>query len=244
MEKPLLEVCVDTVESFEAAIKGGAGRIELCSALEMGGLTPTPGLIEFAKRAPIPVYAMIRPRAGHFHFSDDEIRLMVHEIEMVRYAGLAGVVLGVSKPDDTLHEEALKTLVMAAGWVGKTLHRVFDLVPDFHAALETATTLGFERILTSGGRKTAVEGTSVLKILVRRAGSRLSVMPGAGVTAENASSILAATGATEIHASCRIEAPIKASKKQIMLGYGENLKEATVESVSGLINAIAQTETQ
>ncbi len=146
---PLLEVCVGDPESLIAAIEGGADRIELCSALELGGLTPTPGLMALAARAPVPVYAMVRPRGGDFVFSSSEREAMRADIAGVRAAGLAGVVLGAS-PDGTLDGETLADLVQASAGLGTTLHRAFDLVPDIGDAVETAVALGFERILTSG----------------------------------------------------------------------------------------------
>jgi copper homeostasis protein len=154
----LLEICVADAASLEAAIEGGADRIELCSALELGGLTPSPGLMRLAAQAPIPVYAMIRPRAGDFVFSAREGEIMLADIEAVGGAGLAGVVLGASLPDGRLDEALLSRLHGHARGLGTTLHRAFDLVPDRPAALEAAIALGFERILTSGGGGWRVRG--------------------------------------------------------------------------------------
>ena len=153
MTRPLLEICVDTAAGLDAAIKGGADRIELCSALEVGGLTPTPGLIAYARTSPIPVYAMVRPRPGDFVFDVSDAATMLDDIRAVADAGLAGVVLGASLPDGQLDCATLQTLCAAAQGLGTTLHRAFDLVPDFDAALEMAVNLRFERVLTSVARR-------------------------------------------------------------------------------------------
>src|SRR5262249_55198139 len=146
----LLEVCVDSPQGLDAAIAGGADRIELCSALELGGLTPTPGLIGRAAQAPIPVYAMIRPRPGNFVFGPADIDAMLLEVETIRHAGLAGVVLGASNADGSLDRLTLEKLMDGSSGMGTTLHRAFDLVPDLEEAVTIAVGLGFERILTSG----------------------------------------------------------------------------------------------
>ena len=198
----LLEICVADIHSLEAAIEGGADRIELCSALELGGLTPSSGLMRLAAQAPIPVYAMIRPRAGDFVFSPREGELMQADIEAAGEAGLGGVVLGASLPDGRLDETLLECLRAQAQGLGSTLHRAFDLVPEPLAALETAVALGFERILTSGGAPTAPEGLDVLVRLHRAARGRIGIMPGSGLTPANIAPLLAALPVAEVHSSC------------------------------------------
>jgi len=199
----LLEVCVDSPRGLRAAIAGGAHRIELCSALGLGGLSPTPGLIAAAAHSPIPVYAMVRPRSGDFVFDADDIAAMKIEIAGIRAAGLAGVVLGASRADRTLDAELLAELRDAAEGLGTTLHRAIDLVPDFPVALETAITLGFDHILTSGGGHTALDGAATLSALVQQAGERITIMAGAGVNATNVGDIIAATGVRQVHSSGR-----------------------------------------
>lgn len=198
----LLEICVADAHSLEAAIEGGADRIELCSALELGGLTPSSGLMRLAAQAPIPVYAMIRPRAGDFVFSARESEIMLDDIEAAGGAGLAGVVLGASQPDGQLDDALLSRLRVQAQGLGTTLHRAFDLVPEPLAALETAVALGFERILTSGGAVTAPEGLEALVRLHRAARGRIGIMPGSGLTPANIAPLLAALPVSEVHSSC------------------------------------------
>lgn len=202
-----LEICVDSADGLAAAIAGGADRIELCSALALGGLTPSPGLMALAARAPIPVYAMIRPRDGDFVVSPGDLNQMRRDIDAARAAGLAGVVFGASEPRGALDVAALRHLAHHAAGLGRTLHRAFDLVPDRSEALETAIDLGFERILTSGGAPQASEALGALAGLVADAGERISIMPGAGVRPDNAALLLSRTGAREIHASCRTAGP-------------------------------------
>lgn len=199
--RPALEVCVDNAAGLEAAIAGGADRVELCAALDCGGLTPSYGLMHEAARAPIPVYAMIRPRAGSFVFSAQEVAVMTSDIDAARQAGLAGVVLGASLPDGALDCELLKVLCDAASGLHKTLHRAFDLVPDQTTALEQAVALGFGRILTSGGAESALAGIEQLIKLVEISDDRISIMPGGGVRPELVAAFWE-IGIREFHASC------------------------------------------
>ncbi|MBB3610989.1 copper homeostasis protein CutC [Rhizobium sp. BK602] len=198
----LLEVCVEDVAGLAAAIEGGADRIELCSALAVGGLTPSAGLMAAAAQAPIAAYAMIRPRAGSFVYSADELAVMKEDIAAARQAGLAGVVLGASLPDGRLDRDALQALAAHADGLGKTLHRAFDLVPDIAAAVELAISLGFERILTSGCAKTAQEGVAMLEQAIAIAAGRISIMPGSGVNPATIGTFWPRLAISEVHASC------------------------------------------
>ncbi len=198
----LLEVCVDSPRGLAAAIEGGAGRIELCSALELGGLTPVAGLMKAAASAPIPVYAMIRPHAGPFIFDAADEQAMMADIDAVRAFGLAGVVIGANRPDGTLDMALIHRLKAHAAGLGSTLHRAFDLVPDADAALEQAVELGCERILTSGCVPKAMDGIATLKRIAQKAAGRFSIMPGSGIRPGNVADIIRATGAHEVHGSC------------------------------------------
>jgi copper homeostasis protein len=200
----LLEVCVEDISGLLQAIEGGAGRIELCSALAVGGLTPSAGFMAAAAAQAVPTYAMIRPRPGSFVFSADELAVMKSDIDAARHAGLAGVVLGASLPDGRLDEEALSALVDRARGMGLTLHRAFDLVPDIDEAVELAVRLGFERILTSGQEKTAAEGVAAIERAIAAAGGRISIMPGSGVSLQTIPRLLPRLAVTEIHASCSV----------------------------------------
>ncbi|MBN8632099.1 MAG: copper homeostasis protein CutC [Rhodobacterales bacterium] len=219
-----LEVCVDTAEGLAEAVAGGADRIELCAALALGGLTPSAGPIAVAAACGVPVVAMIRPRAGDFLWSDREVAMMETEIAAVRTAGLAGVVLGASLPEGCLDLPVLRRLVAAAEGMELVLHRCIDLAPDMGAALEQAVALGFRRILTSGGELTAEAGAARIGALVRQAAGRITIMPGSGVTPDNAA-LLKGLGITDIHASCSASTP--ATGRVVELGFAPPVRRQT-----------------
>lgn len=197
-----LEICVDSVESALAAQAGGADRVELCSALFEGGLTPSAGLIRTVReRLKIQVAVMIRPRGGDFCYTDDECGVMERDIAVARELGADVIVLGLLDPEGAVDRERTARLMKAAGPLPVTFHRAFDMAADPNAALEAVMDLGAARLLTSGQERTAVEGMELIADLVRRAGERLSVMPGGGVTERNLEKILRTTGAREIHGS-------------------------------------------
>jgi len=236
----LLEIAVDSVTGLDNAVRGGAQRIELCAALDIGGLTPAIGLMAVAADAPVPVYAMIRPRAGGFVFDAREEEVMLADIQAASAVGLAGVVIGASLADGRLDTALLARLIGAANGMGVTLHRAFDLVPDMDAALDQAVELGFERILSSGGQPKALDGADVLKRLVRRAGDRLSVMPGSGIRAGNVREILARTGAHEVHASGREKLAVTPDEKSLAFGFQTAMAmETDEEAVRKLKEALA-----
>lgn len=234
----LLEVCVEDASGLQVAINGGAGRIELCSALALGGLTPSPGLMAEAARSPVPVMAMIRPRAGGFVWSTEDLRQMKADIAAARTAGLAGVVLGASRPDGRLDEWMLTTLLNEAQGMDTTLHRCFDLTPDKPQALETAIHLGFPRILTSGGTPSAPEGADPLHTLFQQAADRITLMPGAGIRPETLPA-LRHLPLREIHASCSMPEPEAAAIAA--MGFGPPERRVTSEpAVRALVAALAQ----
>lgn len=226
----LLEVCVETPEGLIEAVAGGADRIELCSALDLGGLTPSPGLMADAAKMPIPIYAMIRPRAGNFIYGADSERAILGDIDAVRAHGLAGVVLGANHPDGRLDVVLIRRMVAHAEGLGVTLHRAFDLVPDPFEALEQAIDLGVERILTSGLEKTALEGRELLRMLVERAAGRVSIMAGSGIGPTSVERIVTGTGVREVHGSCRA-AVGEASPRSIAFGFEPKMTFATSRAV-------------
>lgn len=203
----LLEVCVDTIEGAYAAKCGGAGRIELCAALSEGGLTPSAGLMAAVARLGIPVFAMIRPRSGFFHFSSDEEAIMLTDIDTAREAGLAGVVLGAQDAGGALDLPMLERLSNRADGIGRTLHRVTDVVREPLKALDQAIELGFDRVLTSGAAPLAPDGTQLIAEMMHYAAGRITVMPGCGLSAANVGTVVSATGAREVHAACNRPIP-------------------------------------
>ncbi|MCA0274980.1 MAG: copper homeostasis protein CutC [Proteobacteria bacterium] len=219
-----LEICVDTSAGLAEAIAEGADRIELCSALSLGGLTPSAGFMAEAAGCGLPVMAMIRPRAGDFVFSAAELAQMEADIATARSAGLAGVVLGASLPDGQLDLPALRRLKAAAGAMDCTLHRAFDLVPDQAQALEQAVSMGFSRILTSGGATTAAAGANRIAALMAQAAGRIVIMPGSGISAANAGRFVA-MGVREIHGSGSIAHAVRG--RTVDLGFGPATERRT-----------------
>jgi len=221
----LLEVCVDDVRGISAAVVGGADRLELCSALAVGGLTPPGSLIRAAAQAPIPVHLLARPRDGNFHYDVADAALVAEDIAVAAEAGLAGVVIGASDADYRLDSALLRDWVEHARALGAargrplslTLHRAFDLCPDPFAALETAIDLGFDRILTSGGQPRAIDAVDVIAELVRRAGDRIIILAGSGIDVATLPAILAA-GVREAHASCS-STETEAGAPEIRFGF-------------------------
>jgi len=200
------EVVTDTTAGVCAAVAGGADRIELVSALAVGGVTPSPGFMRQAARCGVPVRAMIRPRPGDFSYDSDELDVMRHDIEAARAAGLGGVVFGANLASGELDIHALGRLSAHASALGleAALHRSFDLAPDPIEALDAAISLGIATILTSGGAATAHEGVDALFRLVDHAAGRIEVLAGVGITAANVADIVALSGVGSVHASCAL----------------------------------------
>ena len=198
----LLEVCCGGLESVDAAVAGGARRIELCSALELDGLTPPVDWLKAVKgRYPsLTVHVLVRPRAGNFVYAPDEVETMAVQAGQALEAGADGIVVGALTPSRDVDEAAMERLLAS---VDKpvTFHRAFDACRRPFEALEKIIGLGCRRILTSGQGPTVTEGADMLRELRKRAGERILILPGGGVTPANAARTLRLTGCTEIHAS-------------------------------------------
>jgi copper homeostasis protein len=178
----LIEVCVDSVASAVAAERGGAKRIELCGDLIEGGITPSAGMIELVRaRVSIALQVMIRPRGGDFYYTDDEFEIMQRDIENARKLGADGVVFGILNADGTVDTQRCQRLVALAQPLNVTFHRAFDMTADLFRALEDVFDTGANRILTSGGQPTALEGLPPIAGLVKAAKGRIAIMPGGGV---------------------------------------------------------------
>ena len=199
----LLEVPVDSVATFEAARAGGASRLELCANLDLDGLTPRPDLVRRALEpvGRIPAFAMVRPRAGDFHYDAREVEGMCADVERLAATGVDGIVTGALTADDRIDVPATARLVAAAGTLPVTFHRAFDRVGDPLAGLDELVALGVRRVLTSGGAATAWEGRATIKKLVERSAGRILVLPGGGVRLDHAAALVEETGALEIHSS-------------------------------------------
>ncbi len=194
------EVCVEGVEGALAAAAGGAHRIELCAGLMEGGTTPGPGTLSLAlERAGLDTMVLVRPRGGDFLYSELELEAMLRDVAAVREAGAMGVATGALARDGRVDREATARLRESAGPLSFTFHRAFDMTRDPLEALDTLAELGVDRILTSGQAASVAEGLPLLRALVRAAGDRIIVMPGAGIREESVGRILGETGAREIH---------------------------------------------
>ena len=243
MKKALLEVCVDSYASLLAANKGGADRIELCAALSEGGITPNAGFIQAAVQTGAEIHVMIRPRGGDFCYSPAEVEIMRADIEHAKSLGVAGIVLGATKPNGELDVEVLTQLLKSADGLITTLHRAIDLAPDHVAAVEQAEALGFSRILTSGGAKAAQAGAEVIKKMVVKADDQIEIMPGSGVNVGNARDILDVTGANSIHASCSEWVRSEAGLAESMgLASEQGVRQTSQKIVAELKQSLVEAE--
>jgi len=196
-----LEICASNYQSAVNAQQAGAHRIELCTALVVGGLTPSYGLIkQVLEILQIPVFVLIRPRRGNFTYSQDEFESMTNDIQWCKNLGCAGIVSGVLNADNTIDIERTKELVKLSKPLAFTFHRAFDCTPNPFETLETLINLGVDRVLTSGQEASAEKGLDLLKMLQKNANNKLIILPGSGINYNNAVSFKN-SGFKEIHAS-------------------------------------------
>lgn len=200
--RPSIEICVESARGAEAARQGGADRVELCSALELGGLTPSHGVITRAASVPeIRLIVLLRPRAGDFCYDAQDEATMLADLECVRESGAHGVAVGALKPNGSLDFDLLECLASQAGELELVCHRAFDLCRDPLEALEELIRMGFRGVLTSGQAPTAALGAARIRQLVAVAGDRLQVRAAGKVRPTNAAALISATACTALHAS-------------------------------------------
>jgi copper homeostasis protein len=229
-----LEICVDSVESAMAAESGGAQRVELCSALAEGGLTPSLGLIRAVRsRIEIGIHVMIRPRGGDFLYSPDEWAIMRDDIVSSAQAGANGVVFGLLTADGEVDVERTRMLVELAHPMEVTFHRAIDMARDLESSLEQVAEIGATRILTSGGAQSATLGSERIAGLVRAADKRIGVMVCGNVRPKNISQIAATTGAHEFHAALRTAVPSPVHYRNPWMLLPENLQRRVLPAESG-----------
>lgn len=202
--KPVLEVCVDSVDSAVSAARGGAMRLELCANLMIGGTSPDEDLFRMVReQVSVPVRVLLRPRCGDFLYSENEFALLCRQVKRFAALGADGVVIGVLTPAGDLDEARMAQLIGLADGCGVTLHRAFDVCRDPFAALEAAKWLGVDTILTSGQQASCTAGAPLLRELVAKAGENVQILVGAGVNAEVIRDLQPKTGANAFHLSAK-----------------------------------------
>lgn len=197
----LLEICANSYRSAIHAENAGANRIELCSELAVGGITPSFGLLKkVTETLEIPVFVLIRPRSGHFTYSDDEFEIMKYNVLQCKAMGCNGIVSGVLNADNSIDVERTKALIELAKPLPFTFHRAFDWVKNPIEAIKQLADLGVDRVLTSGQQPNAEKGIGLLKQLKDKVGGKITILPGGGINAENAM-VFKDAGFNEIHCS-------------------------------------------
>jgi len=204
----VLEVCADSVDSALAANRGGAHRIELCSNLLEGGVTPSAGLISTVRsKISVALYVMIRPRGGDFCYTANEFETMEQDVVTAKQLGADGIVFGILKEDGNVDTRRTRQLVEIARPLKSTFHRAFDMSRDPGKSLQDIVSAGVDRVLTSGGEQKVEDGMPAIVRLVRAAKQRIAIMAGGGITESNVHRVIAETGVREIHASVRVHVP-------------------------------------
>ena len=249
-EQVLVEVCVDSVASALAAERGGAGRVELCSNLLEGGVTPSAGLIAAVRsKLSIGLQVMIRPRAGDFCYAEEEIDIMRRDIVVAKDLGADGVVLGLLNPDGNVDIDRTRQLAELARPMEITFHRAFDMAADLLQALEDVCAVGADRLLTSGGEPTCLQGAGMIAQLFTAARGRIAIMPGGGIGYDDAASIIESTGVGEIHVglSSSVRSPMLYRNPRISMGKasGREYQRAQVleQDVRKLLHTLSLSET-
>lgn len=208
MSKVLLEICCGSAEDAIVAAQNGADRVELCSSLFQGGLTPSLGTLQVVKaHAGIPVMAMVRPRAGGFCYTDIEMETAKADAKTLLASGADGLVFGFLHADGTVDEARVRALVELAEGKTTVFHRAFDVVPDWKRALDTLIRLGVTRVLTSGQESDVFFALDTIAEMIRFAGDAIEILPGAGITLRNVSRVVAETGCTQVHLACHKSYP-------------------------------------
>jgi len=250
-DRILLEVCVDSIDSALAADRGGADRIELCSSLLEGGLTPSPGVISTVLgKVSLGVFVMIRPRGGDFCYSDDEFKAMEQDILTAKQLGADGVVFGILTEDGRVDVDPTQRLVNIARPLKVTFHRAFDMSRDLTESLEDLIRLRVDRVLTSGGEQNVELGQSMIANLQRQAKDRIIVMAGAGITENNVRQLVSITRVREIHASLKsaLPGPMRYRNERISMGAikGQEYERlvATEEKVRSLLAVLSDDNSQ
>ena len=238
-----IEVCCSSLDEAREAEAGGAIRIELCSAITCGGVTPSHGTIKSIVDANLnlDVNVLIRSREGGFCYTPSEVDTMCHDIEFCREVGVNGVVIGALTADGGIDIEACQKMIAAAGDMSITFHRAFDICRYPYKALEEIILLGCNRLLTSGQQPSAEQGAEFIAELVEQAAGRIIIMPGAGINPKNIATIEQKTAATEFHSTAAVDSADSAYRGQAVsfAAYPQRegvIRHSTREVVLELVN--------
>jgi copper homeostasis protein len=214
----LVEVCAGSIADIESAVAAAAERVELCSALELGGLTPSIGLVERAlEQSRVPIVAMLRPRAGGFRYDRHEFAAMLADAERFIEMGVAGIVFGVLNKGGAFDVVRSREVVERAGAAQAVFHRAFDFVADQRAAMDQLIEVGCTRILTSGGKPSAIEGAAVIRELICHSKDQIEVLPAGRILANHVVDLVRCTSCTQVH-----------------LGAGTAIDDGTITGQSGI----------
>lgn len=238
-----IEVCCVSAGDVLEARKGGAVRVELCTAISSGGVTPSIGLVRNAVCAAdggLLVNVLIRPREGGFCYDEHEILTMLEDIEACRNAGADGVVIGALTPEGDIDLAACRRLMDAASGMNVTFHRAFDVCREPQKALEQIIELGCDHLLTSGQRPAALEGAALISELVRQSAGRITIMPGSGVNPDNIAEIESLTLASEFHSTARDLVPDLSLRHVPELGFDEvsKMPGMVLRTSSGVVRSL------
>lgn len=240
MPKAILEVCAFNIQSCIIAEKAGAYRVELCDNPVEGGTTPSYGTIKRTReRISIKLYPILRPRCGNYYYDEDELAIIKQDITVCKELGCDGISIGVQKINGEIDTDKLKQFVEWAYPMGVTCNRAFDATPDPFQALEDIIAAGCERILTSGQKSAAPDAGELLGKLVKQAGDRISIMPGAGIRSSNIKKLMEESGAKEYHGSVRKATinPMSFSNPQV-LDFG-NVYLPDEQELKGILEQMA-----
>lgn len=216
----LIEAAIDSSAAAERAVLEGAGRLEVCARLDLGGLTPPLELLRHCLSLGVPCVAMARPRAGDFTYGAPDLQQLMSDVAAMRDTGAHGIVFGMLVRDHTIHDEAVMSIVQMCSGMHTIFHRAFDDTPDAREALETLIECDVTRVLTSGHARSAAEGVDALAAIVEDAAGRIGVLPGGGIRAHNVADIVRRTGAMQVHARATEPGVIAAIARRLAdLGY-------------------------
>lgn len=247
MENYILECCVDRLASAINGEKGGANRFELCANLVIGGTTPSLTLFrQVRKHTNLPIHVLIRNRFGDFCYNDDEIEEMCDSIKAFVAEGADGVVVGALTPDGDLDEDAIKKFILRAGRAKVVLHRAFDMCKEPFATLSKAKELGIDTILTSGQKGNCVDGSLLIKELIKKAGDDINILIGAGVSADVIKKVYEVTGGTNYHMSGKkvIDSKMLYRREEVSMGLPSlseyDIWETSAEEIAKAVRVLEE----